>query len=113
MDSNKGGSDPPQPPSRSATGEDALLSGTDIIFLVNYIISMWLKHSFNTTGKNNIQHFRGDDPPQTNSRGDASPRPPVPPGIAAQAYISQSQKKGSMDKITIIIKVEDLVKDND
>ena len=27
-----------------------LLSGTDIIFLVNYIISMWLKHSFNTTG---------------------------------------------------------------
>ena len=36
-----------------------LLSGTDIILMVNYIISMWLKHSFNTTGKNSIQNSRG------------------------------------------------------
>ena len=51
-----------------------LLSGTDIIFLVNYIISMWLKHSFNTAGKTSIQNSRGTIP-QTDSRGDAPPPP--------------------------------------
>ena len=62
-----------------------LLSGADIIFLVNYIINMWLKHSFNTTGKNSIQNSRGDDPPDK-FQGDASPRLP---GIAAHALTFQ------------------------
>ena len=53
-----------------------LLSGTDIIFVVNYIISVWLKHSFNTTGNNSIHNSRGDDPPDK-FQGDT---PPVPPG---------------------------------
>ena len=45
--------------SRRRGWECPLLSGTDIISLVNYIISMWIKHSFNTTGKNSIQKSRG------------------------------------------------------
>ena len=55
LDSNGGGGvATSESPSRSTNGEMPLLFGTDIIFLVNYIISMWLKHSFNTTGKNSI-----------------------------------------------------------
>ena len=50
-----------------------LLSGTDIIFLVNYIITMWLKHSINTTGRNSVQNSGGGTIPQTNSRGERIP----------------------------------------
>ena len=45
------------------------MSGTDIIFVVNYIISMWLKYSFNPTETNSIQNSRGERTPQANSRG--------------------------------------------
>ena len=68
MDSNGGGGlQPPNSPLDPPLVRMPLLSGTDIIFLVrprpNYIISMLLKHSFNTTGKNSIQNSRGDEPP--------------------------------------------------
>ena len=69
-----------------------LLSGTDIIFLVNYIISMWLKHSFNTTGKNRTQNSRGRSPPRK-FRGDAPPPPPGSP-LMDSTHLYEEERPG-------------------
>ena len=73
-----------------------ITSGTDIIFLVNYIISMWLKHSFNTTGKNSIQHFRRDDPPRQIPGGR------VPPGITAHGETTPATEWVSTDSHMVV-----------
>ena len=76
MDSN-GCCDPPNPPLDPPLVRMPLLCGTDIIFLVNYIISMWLKHSFNTRRQQKKIAFKtpgGHSPPRQIPGGGVSHR---------------------------------------